>query len=718
MTSTETHPFATTMRSSKSFPALSTLSLSLLAVQAALAQSTAPAAEADKPTATLESVVVRAKRAALYDNRDVNAGALGTQSLQELPFSIGSFSSELVDNQRARTVLDVLKNDASVQAASFGGAYDGVSVRGFSANAVNAVRRDGLPTNVYSDIPLENKDRIDVLKGLSGFLYGVGEPSGLVNYVLKRPTAKTFTSLDLELRSYGGRYAAIDHSGSIGEGKTIGYRFNVAGEKSGDFSHAGDMSRSFVAAAFDFKLGADTLLRLDFDHQNKKIAAQPVIGPRTDGVVVPAESLDPRTLLGQPWGQYATNANNAGVRLEQALSADWDLTAQLGWSRVVRDAAFPDVYSVAPNGDVLSGDYYYEPGASYTTLAAQVLLNGRAQVFGMKHVIVTGLSDGRLKAAESGAFLLADTVGNLYNPIYTPRPDFSNPPPQNHSESRQPSLFFSDTIHISSQWRVLAGVRTIRYSIDSKPAAGAATAFSTRATVPSAALIWLPSQRVTVYGSYNEGLDGGGYAPTYATNIGERLEPIRSKQAELGLKLQPDESLSISAALFKIDRPLQAVDGADNVFKTLGQQSHRGLELSLSGELLPGLSAIAGTTWLDAKVSGTGDAREGKRPTNVAKFQANAFLDWRVPAVQGLSVNGGLFHVGNRPLDQANAVLAPAYTRIDAGARYAMRVGSTPVIWRLQVENLSNKRYWANVNYGGVLAGAPRTLKLASEWVF
>lgn len=120
---------------------------------------------------------------------------------QDVPFSIGSYSTDTVQSQRARTALDVLKNDPSVSAVTYAASFDGVAVRGFSANTFNNVRRDGLLANVYADVPLENKERIDVLKGVSGFLYGVGDPSGLVNYVTKRPTRDHLLSVTGELRT-------------------------------------------------------------------------------------------------------------------------------------------------------------------------------------------------------------------------------------------------------------------------------------------------------------------------------------------------------------------------------------------------------------------------------------------------------------------------------------------------------------------------------------
>lgn len=680
----------------------------------------AQTADADGSPVTLEQVIVKAKRDTLYVNHDVNAGALGVQSLQELPFSIGSYGRELIDNQRARTVQDVLKNDPGVQPASFGGAYDGVAVRGFSANAINSVRRDGLLTNVYADIPLENMDRVDVLKGVSGFLYGVGEPSGLVNYILKRPTRRSFTSVDAEVRSYGGRYLHVDTSGSVGTDRALAFRVNVAGEEQGDFTHAGDLSRAMAGVAIDLQLAPGTLLRLDADHQRKKLAAQPVIGPRSDGTVVPAESFDPRTLLGQPWGQYRTDASNVGLRLEHAVSQDWNLIAQLGYSRTIRDAAFPDVYEVTPSGDITRGDYYFAPDQRYTTVAAQAFLNGHVKAAGVAHDVVVGLSDGRLKTFDGDGFINDGlTVGNIYAPVYSAKPDFSNPPPNHQGSMRQPSVFASDTISLNEHWRVLAGLRYIAYRSESLSASGLQRDYySANVTVPSAALVWLPSKALTAYASYTEGLEQGAYAQSPATNRGERLGPIRSKQIETGIKWMPQSGLSTTLALFHIDKPLQDVDPSDTVFKTLGRQRHQGIELALNGELAPGLSAVTGIGWLDAKVQGTGDAREGKRPANVAKLQASAWLDWRVAGVDGLSVNAGLVHTGERALDQANSLIVPAFTRWDGGARYAVQLAGVPTVWRLQVQNLANRRYWENVNYGGVLAGAPRTVRLSSEWFF
>lgn len=668
---------------------------------------------AESPTKTLDAVTVTGQRPRLFEIGDVNAGALGMRDLKDLPFSIGSFATDTIEEQRARTALDVLKNDPSVTPATPGASYDGIAVRGFSANALNNVRRDGLATNVYMDVPLENKERVDVLKGLSGFLYGVGEPSGVVNYVLKRPTRDPFVSLTGEATNHDGRYFAVDAGGPMANGGA-GYRVNAASEKVGDYRHYGDLERNFVSAAFDFRLGENALLQLDADYQKKQLAASALVGPRSDGTVVPADSFDPRTLVGQPWGRYRSRGWNLGSRLDVTLASGWLLTTQLGASRTGRDAAFPDVYEVAPNGDVLSGDYYYAPDQKFETTAGQSYLSGKLGDGSIRHDLVFGVAAARNELRDGGFLVFPETVGNIYAPRSFPRPDLDQATAKNRTRTTQRSVFASDTLSLGDYWQVLAGARYLRYSSDTAFAAGGQRDFSVDSTVPTAGLLFKPSAAVTFYGTYTQGFEQGAYAPVWAANGGQRLDPIKSRQHELGVKWQALPSLLATAAWFDIDKPLQEVDPADKVFKQHGRQHHRGLEVTANGAITERLSVIAGASWLDAAQEDTGNARlEGKRPSNTARFQANAFVDYRLAAIEGLSLNAGYFHVGNRYLDRANAQRVPGYDRWDAGVAYTTRLAGNPSVLRLYAENLTDHRYWQSAIYGGVLQGNPSTVHLS-----
>ena len=684
----------------------------------AASATTAPAAAATamaEDDKALPSVTVTAQQPRLYETPDVNAGALGVRDMQDLPFSIGSYTTDSVENQRARTALDVLRNDPSVSPVTYGASFDGVAVRGFSANTFNNVRRDGLLANVYADVPLENKERIDVLKGVSGFLYGVGDPSGLVNYVVKRPTRDPLLSVTAEARTQNGYYANVDAGGPIGDG-TVGYRFNAAKEKVGDFTHPGDLRRDFISGALDVKLNRDALLQLDFDYQEKSQAANANLGPRSDGTLVPASSIDPRQLMGQPWARYKSRSWNVGARLDYALNADWMLTGQFGYGSTFRNALFNNINLIAPNGNVLKGGLSYE-GEQYQATSAQFFATGKLNAGGFKHDVVAGYNYSKMDYPEGPYTRIADIVGNIYHPINVANPGLPNDTHLPTAHSIQHSVFASDTIELSKQWSVLLGARYIDYVNDKPrdyPDSGVRLHYATTSTVPTASVMFKPAENTTLYATYTKGFEQGAYAPSWADNAYQRLDPITSRQYEIGVKAKVLDGLMLSAAYFDIDKPLQAVSSVDNLFKTQGRQRHKGLELAANGQITRQLSGILGMAWLDAKQQDTGDARvDGQRPAGVARFQASAFLDYRLASVPGLSFNGGLYHMGNRPLTGSNSIMVPSYTRYDLGASYTTRVMGKPSVLRLTVQNVANKRYWESVVYGTVGMAQPRTVRLS-----
>ncbi len=682
----------------------------LAAAGAAAAQTESPPTDAPAALRTLDAVSVQALRPSLYALPDVNVGALGAKDPKQLPLSVESYGAALIQAQDARTLMDVLKNDPSVQDTAVGGAMDNIGIRGFPVDWTNTMRRDGMPVAPYYDLPMENIERVDVLKGPSGFLYGMNSPGGSVNYVTKRPTQDRFATLDARLGSHDGAYAALDAGGPFGE--TAGYRVNLAGERVGDFHHAGDLRRGMLGAAFDIALSPDVLLRLDLDYQLKKQAAQPVVGPQPDGSLPPM--FDPRTLLGQPWLQYRTSTYNLGSRLDWRIDARWSLTVQAAKSRNGRDAAFPDIYAVAANGDILSGDLYFSPGQRFDVLSGNAFLTGHFRTGALAHQLVAGVSMRDYRSHEGGFGVADVTVGNLFDPRYSP-PLAIAAPPKNVTRNRQPSVFFSDLIDVGAHWSAMLGLRHVRYSSDTDPAVGASTHYRSSAQMPSAGLVYKPRAGLSTYVSYAEGVEQGGVAPYNARNAGEYLAPIKSKQYEAGIKADPTDSLALNAALFRIEKTLQYVDAA-NLYVQGGKQRHTGVEFSANGRLTGQLALIAGLAWLDTEQLGTGDAAtEGKRAANVPRVQSNLFLDYRVAALPGLSANLGGYYVGRRPLDARNSVELPGYVRVDAGLAYQARVAAHPAVWRLSVQNLTDRRYWAAANYGAVWPGMSRSVALSLQ---
>lgn len=667
--------------------------------------------EAASAVPALDTVSVRAARPSLYAVPDVNVGALGAKDPKDLPMSVASYSSELIEAQRARTLMDVLKNDPSVQNSAVGGAMDNIGIRGFPVDWTNTMRRDGMPVAPYYDLPLENVERVDVLKGPSGFLYGVNSPGGTVDYVIKRPTRDRFATVTSEVRSEDGYYSALDAGGPLGDGR-LGYRFNLAGEKVGNFGHSGDLRRTFVSGALDWAITPRALLRFDFDYQNKRLAAQPVIGTQPDGSLPP--QFDPRTLLGQPWLQYRTNTFNVAGRFDFKLTDTWTFTTQVAESYNNRDAAFPDIYSVAANGDILSGDIYLSPDQSFRVLSTNTFVSGKFDTGPLKHQLVTGVSTRNYEARQGGFGVMPITVGNLFAPVYSPAQSTTYPA-KTAEKNFQPSVFVSDLIDIGSHWSVMLGVRHVSYRDDSYAPSGSDTHYQASVNVPSAGVIFKPLPSLSTYASYSEGFEQGGVAPFNTLNAGRSLAPVKSKQYEAGVKADIGSRLTVDAAVFRIEKTLQYVNTA-NVYVQAGTQRHTGVELTANGRLTRDLSIVAGAAYLHTAQEETGDpATNGKRAANVPTFQASAFLDYRIAAVRGLNVNAGVYYVGARPLDASNSVSLPGYVRVDAGARYQTRIGGHTTIFRAGVQNLMDKRYWAAANYNAVWPGQPRTFFVSAQ---
>ncbi|QHB53784.1 TonB-dependent siderophore receptor [Ralstonia solanacearum] len=667
------------------------------------------------PEVKLAPTEVTGSRPSLFASAGASLGALGEKPLEQVPFSVQAYNSELMNTQDARTLMDVVKNDPSIQDATQAGAYETVRIRGFFVDWTNTIRRDGMSVAPYYEIPLENIEQIDVLKGPSGFLYGINSPGGTINYVIKRPTRDAFASVKTAVRDHSGYYASADLGGPLADGR-FGYRLNVAGEKLGDFTHNGDLSRKFIAGAFDWAITPAALLRLNFDYQERKIAAQPAIGPYPDGTLPPP--VDPRVLLGQPWLQYETKTYNVGADFSYRFNDAWKLTSRVAQSYNARVAAFPDIYNISTNGNILSGDIYLNPDQNFRVLSTDTYVSGNFATGPIKHQLVTGVSTRNFSAVESGFTVLGTTVGNIYQPVYSPAPGGLTFPAKNASKNYQPSVFVSDVMSFGPKWDLLLGLRHISYRNDSMPASGKNTEQRASVNAPSFALTFKPLPGLSTYVSYAEGYEQPGPAGYDTNNAGENLPPLKTRQYEFGVKSRVTDGLLLTGAVFRLEKTLQYVNAAHFTVQG-GMQRHTGLELTANGRITGALSMVSGIGLLRTEADNPADPTvAGKRIADVPNLQASTFLDYRIAAVPGLSINGGVYYVGRRALDAQNTRWMAGYTRFDAGARYTTRVAGYRTTFGLTVQNLTDKRYWAagDPSINGAWAGKPRTVWLSAQF--
>jgi iron complex outermembrane receptor protein len=225
---------------------------------------------------------------------------------------------------------------------------------------------------------------------------------------------------------------------------------------------------------------------------------------------------------------------------------------------------------------------------------------------------------------------------------------------------------------------------------------------------------------MTAYFTYASALQAGDLAPAGTINAGESLPPYRSKEYEVGYKVDLAR-INVTAALFHIERPFANVNPTGNVFEITGRQVNRGVEFSAVGELVEGLTLSGGVQLLDARLEHTpSELTNDKIYVGAPKVKGNVLLEYAIPQLTGLVATFDYQFSGPRPADDANNFFVAGYNLFDIGARYNASFWDVPVIFRLAVDNVTDRHYWSTIapsnltgaNTGSLLAylGSPRTV--------
>ena len=276
-----------------------------------------------KPDRVTTTVVVHGDVKDNYLSDNASGGSLDNTPIRETPLSVIALSSALMRDQVSRLLSDVVKNDASVgEDYAPVGYYGDFQIRGFPIDLATGLQINGMTIAGEQDVPLENKQRVEIVKGIAGLESGVASSGGMINYVTNEPYPGQRPTIDLATDQRGTAYGATQfavpglHGGS-------GLFITAAGEDIHTYVEGADGWRGMGAADGRWQLGANTQLMTDFEYQHKverSEAGYQLLG----GTTVPAP-VYPSVMLGfQPWSKPNTfDAFNAGARLERKLAANW-----------------------------------------------------------------------------------------------------------------------------------------------------------------------------------------------------------------------------------------------------------------------------------------------------------------------------------------------------------------------------------------------------------
>ena len=730
------------------------MAAAFVTVTSAEAQSQTSGADASAEGApTLEEIVVTADRTDSYSADLVQAGSFRGARQLDTPLTINVIPNTLIQSQQAQSLLDALRNTAGVSPAqTTTTVYANLAIRGINVENRGNYRLNGtLPIVNLIDLPLEDKDRVEALKGASALYYGFTAPSGIINLTMKRPTLDPYLATTLFGNEYGQLGGHVDAGNTWGP---FGARLNAVygSVDSGIENTRGH--RSLLAAAFDFKPSDNVTLSLDAEHILKQLNEPGVyryvkLPAPTPNNLYPALQLppllDPDTNFGPDWASNRAEERNLLTAVNWKISPAWALSVSYGNSHLVRDRHFNSIdlnsYGPDTNGSGLLS-VGLQPGATFDNSNYRAEVAGAMKTWFMTHQLLLGASQNIRDAFNTtntaatcpGATPTAPRVTcaqNVYNPVQIPETAF---PLRVGLQTRinDVGYYLFDRIQMTDWLQVLGGVRKSDYRENSLDT-GVVT-FQDKPTSISYGAVVKPRKWMSIYGTFIEGLESTAPAPNGTVNFGQILPASDSEQREAGIKIEPYAGLLAQVAYFNIERGSTFVNGA-NVFVLDGRAQFKGREFSVTGEVTRDLSLYATGQFLDAKqISGANTVITtnpttgvvsvvptlvGRKIENTPERTFSLASEYRLSnLLPGFSVSAAAYYISERAVNQFNQAFIPSYTLFDVGASYKGSFYGNPTTLRINAQNLTNKEYFSSTGANVIAQGPPRMIKFSVQTRF
>lgn len=700
---------------------VSALAVGLLASFAALA---------DAAPSTLPSVQVQEQRrvTADYAGGQVAAGSrvglLGDKDFMDTPFSTVSYTESFIRDRQAKDLTDVIAaTDPTVFSNGVTGAWsENYAIRGFASNTSDTTFNGLSGMAPYYRTSPEMFERIEVLKGPSALLNGMppgGSVGGSVNLVPKRAGELPLLRVSANFASDAQFGTHVDMGRRLGADKQFGIRFNGA-YRDGDGAVGKQRKKVQLGSlALDWR-GERMRLSADLYSADDRVDGPARGVGLAPGVAIPRP---PRgdTLINPDWAYV--DSQDKGAMLRGELDINDSLMAYLAYGTSKTDYRY--------NGSISA--QILNPAGDFTTVIGQLAFDIRKQSAdaGLRGSFHTG-SVGHQWAANVTHYQHTqndygrrsvpgwDWTTNLYNPVWGPAAPFVAPH-ISHTELTLDSIGVADTLAFADDHvQLTLGVR--RQQVVSETfnvSTGARTSrYDESATTPAAALLVKATDTIALYTNYIEGLSQGATAPMTAANAGDVFAPFRTRQKELGLKLDLG-SFAHTFSMYEIKRPSSYTDPVTNIFSFGGEQRNRGVEWGFFGAPLDGVRLLGGVAYVRPKLTRTaGGVNEGRIATAVAQRQAKLGVEWDVPTLQGLTLTGNATAMSKQYISADNSLSVPGRTLFDVGARYSTTVEGRPLALRASVNNVTNKAYWGMPLLSSLALGAPRTVLLSATMDF
>jgi len=670
-------------------------------------------------------------------------GPLGATTVLDTPNTISVLPSELMQNAQVKNFKEASKFLPLVQFQEMQGSEVlRPATRGMQGSNMQNARMDGMGIVVTGANSIETLQQIEVLNGLGGALYGPANPSGMFNFVPKRPTVQPLRQVTLGYDNHAIGTIHADVGGRAGRNRIFGYRANALFGGGDAFVKGSHLERRMTSVAGDVQPFTGTTIEGFFSYYNAEQRGFPgwfTYGRpnnRAPFILLPADAPDPaRQGYGQSSAGLDLTSRIVQARVRQTLNANWHLTAGVLRQWTDRDIS-TQVNALTSSAGAYTSSLAVGFAPQFGVTSDLAHLNGRLDTGSIRHDVAIGTSGYTFNTFSDvtnppAASVLLGTA-SIAEPVVFALPPAGIPTHDNIFKSsavRQQGFNASDTVTFDEHWSVRATASQDWIWTDNYNNAGVRTGgYSANGISPLGSVMYKPAVNMTLYATYGSSLQQGDLAPGTAANAGQSLEPYRSRQTEVGYKIAVKQ-VTLSTAVFRINRPFAVTDVADNVFKIAGDQINTGLEAMLSGRVAERVIVSAGFTVIDTTVSDTGNpATEGRHFVGVPKLRSNMLVEYQVPVGTATFLSVNWQSVGRRPIDDINSSWTPAYNVVDLGTRYGLRVLGQAMTLRVGVNNLTDVHYWSTLGPGNITGtnvgsytahlGSPRTVAASMTVAF
>lgn len=661
-----------------------------------------------------------------YNAPDSSVGTRTDTPLRDIPQSIQVVPKQVLQDRQARSITEGLENVSGVTSISNTAASrDALIIRGFE-NYTNALV-NGLPDpQITSDSGFVNVERLEVLKGPASVLFGespFGGIGGVTNFITKQPLRDPFYEISATISSFDDYQGTIDLSGPLNDSKTALYRFNAGYRSAETFLDFNEFTKLSIAPSLSFSLGKNTDLTIEGDvNIMERNGAQPDGSPAVGSVLPNPNGKVSRSFSSQgPETDNLTSVGRVGYSLEHRFNENLKLRNAFRFTFYDdddRDGApgfFPT--DLADDNRTLNreasiGSQFYD----FYYLDTNLL--GKFSTGSIDHQLLFGFSLSRNTIdlnIESG---IPAAPVDIFDPVYDQTVFPTGVPNDNSFTTRDTlGIYLQDQITIAENLKLLLGGRVDVFEerktdrLINEETSQSDTAFS-----PRLGIVYQPLQPISLYASYSRSFE-----PTIGTSAsGEAFQPGRGTQYEIGVKADLNDKISTTLAFYDLTRSNVTTTDPDNSDFSIqtGEQNSQGIELDISGEILPGWNIIAGYAYTDAQVTEDNTIPVGNRLFSAPENSFNLWTTYRIQqdGLKGLGVGLGFYYVGERFADLDNTIELPSYFRTDAAIFYERDRFRTALNFR----NLFDVDYY-NSNFGSgtvVLPGDPFTIQGTVSWKF